>query len=439
MTNSRDVDRRSFLHSILAAGVAPVIVPRRCLGAGAAGAPSERITFGVIGTGSHGVGVNLKSLLHQPDAQVVALCDVDSQRLAKAVTLTGKHYGAAQGKASARGVFATGDWRELVARDDVDAVCVATPDHWHVIPSLAAIRAGKDVICEKPLTLTVQEGRVLSDAVARHDRVFQTASENRSKSNFLRACELVRNGRIGKLHTIRAGLPGGPENAGKLHAPQPVPQHLDYDMWLGPAPAAPYTSARVHYHFRWILDYSGGYVTDWGAHILDVAQWGNDTELSGPVSVEGHGTFPQDGLYNTATAFEITYEYANGVTLICTSTGPSIRFEGTDGWVHVPSWGGAMVASSPDIFSSVIGPGETHLRTCRGREHRDFLDCVKTRQPTYAPAEVGHRTATVCHIGNISMLLGRKLRWDPVKERFVNDAQANAMLSRAMRRPWTLA
>jgi len=430
--------RRGFLYTILAAGAAPAIVPARCLGADGVVAPSNRITYGLIGTGSHGVGMNLKSLLHLPDAQVVALCDVDSKRLDGAVDMTRKHYGQQNSADLAEGISGTGDWRDLVSRNDIDAICVATPDHWHVPIALAAVRAGKDVICEKPLTLTVHEGRVLSDAVKRHGRIFQTASENRSKGNFLRTCELVRNGRIGKVHTIRAGLPGGPSGAGKIHPPQPVPPHLDYEMWQGPAPRAPYTAARVHYNFRWILDYSGGYLTDWGAHILDVAQWGNDTEHSGPVSVEGHGTFPRDGLYNTATSFEIEYEYASGVKLICTSTGPSIRFEGTDGWVNVPSWGGQVEASSPEILNSVIGPNEIHLRTCAGREHRDFLDCVKTRQPTYAPAETGHRTATICHIGNISMLLGRKLRWDPGKEQFENDGQANSMLSRAMRWPWTL-
>lgn len=433
--------RRAFLGRACAAVAAPLILPGRVLGANGTVAPSNRIALGFIGLGGHGVGVNLKSFMNLPDAQVVALCDVDSQRLGQARELTRKHHSQHRKDGGAGGCFATGDWREVVTREDVDAVIVSTPDHWHVLPSVVAMRAGKDVMCEKPLSLTVREGRILSDTAARYARVFQTASENRSKRNFLRVCELVRNGRIGKLHTIRTELPTGRGSVGaqgKAYPPEPVPPDLDYDMWLGPAPEAPYTPARCHFNFRWIFDYSGGYMTDWGAHINDIAQWGNDTEHSGPVSVRGHGTFPEDGLYNTAVEWEVTYRYANGVTLVCKSGTPSIRFEGADGWLRVPTWGGNPEASSPEILRSPIGPGDVRLRTCAGREQRDFLDCIKTRSPTYAPAETGHRTATICHIGNIAMILGRKLHWDPEAERFANDEQANAMLSRPMRAPWVL-
>jgi len=206
----------------------------------------------------------------------------------------------------------------------------------------------------------------------------------------------------------------------------------------GASARSPYTPGRCHSNFRWIFDYSGGYMTDWGAHMNDIAQWGNNTQTTGPVSVEGHGVFPPDGLYNTAIAWEVLYEYANGVRLICRNGTPGIRFEGDAGWVHVSDWNAAVRASSDEILNSVIGPEEIHLRTCEQREHRDFLNCVRSRQPTYAPAEVGHRTATICHMGNISMLLGRKLRWNPDAERFLNDDQANAMCSRAMRAPWSL-
>lgn len=417
---------------------APLIVPGRVLGAPGDTAPGNRITLGFIGLGGHGVGVNLKSFLHQPDAQVVALCDVDRQRLDAAAELVRQSY-AATGRGGT-GVFTTGDWRAVVERDDVDAVVVSTPDHWHVLPSIAAVRAGKDVMCEKPLSLTVREGRVLSDTVARYGAVFQTATENRSKANFLRAVSLVRAGCIGRLRRIITELPGGNGSEGEVIPvrPQPVPAHLDYDMWLGQAPEAPYMKERCHFHFRWVLDYSGGYLTDWGAHINDIAQWGNDTEYTGPIRVQGHGRFPKHGLYNTATSFEVTYEYANGVTLICRSRSPAIRFEGTDGWVAVPSWSGAVEASSDEILRADVAPHQAVLRTCPGREHRDFLDCVKTRELTYAPAEVGHRTITLSHIGNIAMLLGRPLRWEPQHERFVGDAAANAMLSRPMRAPWTL-
>ncbi len=439
MRKVRQTTRRGFLKASAAAAVFPAIVPAAARGAGATPAPSNRIALGFIGTGSHGIGMNLATFLGNKDAQVAALCDVDAAHLRKAVAYTKDHYKKHRPEESIDGCFTTGDWREVVARDDIDAVVVSTPDHWHVLPSVAAARAGKDVFCEKPLTLTVREGRILSDTVRDYGRVFQTASENRSKWNFVRAAELVRNGRIGKLHTIRTQLPVDKtvKNAnGKIHPPEPAPEGFDYDMWLGPAPVAPYTPGRCHYHFRWILDYSGGSLTDWGAHLNDIAQWANDTEYTGPQTVEGRGVFPPEGLYNTATEWDITFEYANGVRLICTHGEPTIRFEGTDGWIEC-TWN-EFAASSDAIRDAVIGPEEIHLRTCVEREQRDFLNCVKTRQPTYAPAEVGHRTVTLSHLGNIAMMTGRKRRRDPDTEVFENDAGANRMLSRAMREPWTL-
>jgi len=353
--------RRSFIKRTLAAAALPVIVPSSVLGAEKEVPPSERIALGFVGLGSHGVGVNLKSFLQEQDAQVVAMCDVDAKHLQNALKAATTHYDRRDGAGKFQ-CFTTGDWREVVSRSDVDAVVVSTPDHWHVLISMAAIEAGKDVICEKPLSLTVREGRVLSDTVRRHRRVFQTATENRSKGNFLRACELVRNGRIGKLHTIRTQLPRGPGARGSIKAwkPEPVPDHFDYDMWLGQAPEAPYTPARCHYTFRYHLDYSGGMLTDWGAHVNDVAQWGNNTEYTGPVSVEGHGDFPEDGLFNTATDWELNYRYANGVDLICTSGGTSVRFEGADGWVSVPDWGRACCnANNLSLCRPTAGPTPT--------------------------------------------------------------------------------
>jgi len=431
--------RRGFLKMAGAAFVFPAIVPSPALGADGAVAPSNRISLGFIGTGDHGVHMNLMNFLPQPDAQVVALCDVDASRVRNAQAIVEQHYAKNQTDGAYKGCDITGDWREIIARSDIDAVVVSTPDHWHVLPAVAAARMGKDVFCEKPLTLTVQEGRVLSDTMGRYGRVFQTASENRSKWNFLRGAELVRNGRIGKLHTIRTQLPVDAhqlKNLGRVFSPEPIPKGFDYDMWLGQAPQAPYTAARCHYHFRWISDYSGGSLTDWGAHINDIAQWANDTEHTGPTSVEGHGIFPQDGLYNTAIEWTICYEYENGVKLICTNGTPQIRFEGADGWIQC-GWD-TIESHPPSVLKFAIGPEEVHLRTCPEREQRDFLNCVRSREETYAPAEVGHRTITIGHIGNIAMLLGRRLRWDPATERFLNDDAANQMLSRPMRAPWHL-
>ncbi len=316
-----------------------------------------------------------------------------------------------------------------------------------------AARAGKDIICEKPLTLTVAEGRILCDVVKQHGRIFQTASENRSIDTYIRMCELVRNGRIGELKRIAVSLPGGNESRGsnfQSRTVQPVPEGFNYDMWLGQAPTAPYCPARCHGSFRWNLDYSGGRLTDWGAHLIDLAQWANDTEATGPVEVEGTGQFPpRTELFNTAETFDLRYRYANGVILTVDSKGPAIRFEGTQGWIGFTGWRGPLEASRPAILDSPIGPGEVHLyrpseiipRTegLKGGEHRNFIDCVKSRKPCYAPAETGHRTITIAHIGNIAMMLRRPLRWDPAAEKFPGDDEASAMLSRRQRDPWTLA
>jgi predicted dehydrogenase len=368
----------------------------------------------------------------------VAVCDVDRLRREDARKKAEEHHAEALSKGSYKGCASYNDFREIIDRKDIDAVMISTPDHWHVIPALAAVRAGKDVECEKPLTLTVAEGRALADAVEKHNRVFQTSSENRSVDVYHRLCELVRNGRIGQLKHIAVTLPRGHSIHPAGMEVGPPPEGFDYDLWLGQAPEAPYCPARCHWNFRWILDYSGGQLTDWGAHLIDIAQWANNTEYTGPVEVEGKATFPKEGLYNTATDFSIDYKYANGVTLNVSSSQPGVRFEGTEGWIGNKGWRAALEAEPKTILTSKIGENEIHLYTEPGGEQRNFLDCVKSRKPCYAPAEVGHRTITIAHIGHISMRLGRKLKWDPAKERFVGDDEANKMLRRPMRPPWTL-
>jgi len=431
--NKRSITRRGFLKGAAAVGAAvslPNYVPSAALGKDGAVAASERIAMGFIGTGSHGVGVNLQSFLRLSDSQVVALCDVDKPRMLNADNLVKRSYGD-----GFKGCFLTGDWREVIARDDIDAVMISTPDHWHVPMSLAAIRAGKDVQCEKP-TMTIEEGRILSDIVKRYGTVYQTSTEDRSIRVYHRMAELVRNGRIGKLHTIRATLPSGPGNEGNPE-PQPVPEGFDYNMWLGPAPWAPYTKDRCHYHFRWIRDYSGGQLADWGAHLFDTAQWANDTEHTGPIEIEGTGQCYSEGLYDTAHHYNIEYLYANGVKMIVDAGRVNLTFEGSDGWIRCNGWRGPLTASSPKISSSRIGPEETRLFLGNG-EHRNFLDCVKTRKDPYFPAEIGHRCCSLAHLGNVSMDLGRKVRWNPDTEEFIDDPQANRLRSRSMRAPWTL-
>jgi len=427
------MNRRSFLKKATGAALGvfgfPYLVRSSALGKAGAVAASERITVGFIGTGGHGIAVNLKTFLGQPDAQAVAVCDVDPVNLNKARDLVNDKYGNTD-------CSTYKDWRDVIARADIDAVMISTPDHWHVPISIAAAKAGKDVECEKP-TLTIEEGRTLIETMHRYDRVFQWSTEDRAVDVYHRMCELIRNGRIGKVRTIKVQLPAGPNTPGNPN-PMPVPEGFDYDMWLGPAPWAPYTKDRCHWNFRWISDYSGGMLTDWGAHLLDGAQWGNNTEHTSPVEVEGKGVYWKDGLYNTAKEYHLEYTYADGVKLIVDSGTPSLRFEGSDGWIGNRGWRAPLQASSPSILNSVIGPEEIHLYTCPGGEQRNFLDCVKSRDACYFPPEIGQRCFTITHIGNIAMTLGKKLRWNPENERFVDNDEANRMLGRAMRSPWHL-
>ncbi len=421
------ISKRQFCKTAAAAGIsAPYFIPARVLGAEA---PSKKITVGFIGTGDHGTTWNLDAYLKLSDARVLVVCDVDGFRMRKAKAIVDAAY-------DNEDCALTKDFREVIGRKDIDAVMISTPDHWHTLISLMALRAGKDVQCEKP-TLTIDEGKILIDTVGKFRRVFQTSTEDRSLPMYHRMAELVRNGRIGKLQRIEVILPKEPTFPGDP-TPQPVPKDLDWEMWLGPAPFAPYTKDRVHFNFRWISDYSGGIITDWGTHLFDTAQWGNDSERSGPIEVYGTGTFWEGGLFNTARDYDITFTYENGVVMTCKPGQPSIKFIGSDGWVGNRGWRGKVEASSNTILDSVIGPRELHLYTNPKGEHDDFLKCVKTRKDPYFPVDIGHRVSSLCHLGNIAMRLGRKLKWDPKAERFLNDDSANAMLSRKMRDPWKL-
>ena len=420
------LSRRCFLQTAAALAV-PAIIPARVLGTGS---PSHQINVGFIGTGDHGTTWNLRRYLNFNDARVRMVCDVDGERMRRAKEIVDEQY-------LNQDCAMTKDFREVLAREDIDAVMISTPDHWHTLISVLALRAGKDVQCEKP-TLTIDEGKILIETVRRHNRVFQTSTEDRSIPVYHRMAELVRNGRIGQLRKIEVVLPKQPGVPGDP-TPQPVPKDLDWEMWLGPAPHAPYTKDRVHFNFRWIWDYSGGIICDWGTHLFDTAQWGNDTERGGPVDIEGSGTHWEGGLYDTVKDYDLTFRYANGVVMTCQPGNPSIKFIGSDGWVGNTGWRGPLEASSSAILNAVIGPNEVKLRTNPEGEHRDFLDCVKSRQDPYFPVDIGHRVSTVCHLGNIAIKLGRKLKWDPVAECFENDPSADAMRSRPMREPWTLA
>ena len=441
-SKTNTLTRRGFLKSSAAAGAAllgPTIVPASVFGANA---PSERINVGFVGVGRMGRG-DLKESLGFKQVQVVAVCDVDSNRANDAKKLVEEHYANQSNGGSYKGCAKYGDFRELAAREDIDAVLVATPDQWHVLPAIAAAKASKDIFLQKPLSLTIEEGRVLSDTIHRYNRVFQVGSQQRSDSRFRQACELVRNGRTGELKSIKVGFgtdPGtGPE------APMPVPDWLDYDFWLGPAPWAPYTEKRVHPQSGYgrpgwlrIADYGAGMITGWGAHHNDIVQWGMGTEYTGPVEIEGQAEFPKDGLWDVHGAFSIEYTYANGVKVTCADTRKNkqgILFEGTDGWVYVKR--GQIDANPKSLLTSAIGPDEIHLY--KNNSHKgNFFDCIKSRAETVAPVEVAHRSNSLCLLGDIAMRIGGKLKWDPERERFTNSSEANRMVSRTMRSPWRL-
>jgi myo-inositol 2-dehydrogenase / D-chiro-inositol 1-dehydrogenase len=391
--------------------------------------PNDRINVACIGAGGskggfrQGLGDTM-GISRQTGVQVVAVCDVERQHREEAARAFGSE--CAQ----------FSDFRELLRRKDIDAVVIGTPDHWHTLIALAAMRAGKDVYCEKPLTLFVEEGRQLVRTQHQTGRVFQVGSQQRSDARFRLACELVRNGRIGKIQRVEARIPNGAR--GGPFETRPVPDGFDWEMWLGPAPWTEYVPQRTHGTFRYWFEYSGGMMTDWGAHHFDIAQWGLGMDESGPIHVQSVGDLPAvaDG-YNTATNFEVTYTYPNDVTLVATYKGENgVHFEGENGWIFVSR--GTIQASDDRLLSEPL-PSDAVRLYASNNHVGNFIDCVRTRKPTICPAEVGHRSVTVCHLGNISLRLGgRKLEWDPEKERFKNDEEANAMLNRPMRKPWKL-
>jgi predicted dehydrogenase len=425
--NTPSTPRRAFLKSglvgIVAAGVAPRFVPARLLGAQA---PSKKVTLGCIGLGAHGFGVNLKQFLQEDDCQIVAVCDVFASRRAKARQTVDDKY-------RTKGCAEIADFRALLARPDIDVAVISTPDHWHVTMAQLALAAGKKVFCEKP-TLTIAEGRALADDVARRRALFATALEDRSVIQYYKMAEVVRNGGIGKLQRIKVGLPTKP--VVPREAPAPVPADLNYEMWLGPAPFRPYsptlTDAQV---WRQIRDFSGGSLTDWGAHLIDTAQVANFSEDSSPVAVTGRGVIPPDVMNTVPHTYQLTYTYANGVVLEVESSQPSIRLEGTEGWVGNKGWLGRLEASNMDVYRKTYDAATSKIWRMRPREHRDFLDCLKNGQPPMYTAEALHRLSTTLHLGAIAMELGRPLKWDPKQEKF-DEAPANALRTRARRDDW---
>jgi len=422
------ISRRQFLQR---GAAAPLVLPWFVSSLRAGTPASERLTMGAIGLGGQGRH-NLKSFLTFEDVRVLAVCDVDANHLQTAKNLVDTAYGN-QDCAAYR------DFRAVLARRDLDTVLIATPDHWHAIIAIEAARAGKDIYCEKSISLTVAEGRAVADTMKRLGTVYQSGTQRRSIACFRFGVDIARSGMLGKLHTLHCYYGKGP-----TCPPQPVqavPAGFDYDRWLGPAPFEPYTPRRCHGSFRWQYDYSGGQLTDLGAHFADLAQWAHGEEDTSPTQYEGWAEFPQEGLFNTPVRFEVVATYPDGVQMIMhddTEPGRGPRgnkYVGTEGWVSVDDTG-KVTASSDAILRklSAIQRGYEYMEG----HHRDFLNCVRTRGRTIAPPEVAHRSTTTCHVANICLRLGRKLQWDPAQERFVNDPDADRMLARAMRSPWKL-
>jgi predicted dehydrogenase len=431
----------------------PTIVPAHVLGKNA---PSNKIHIGQIGYGriarSHDVLETIKS----NDVRYVAVAEVDSFRAEAGKKHIQDFYNKQQKSSKYLDVKLYEDFQEMLMNPDIDAIVISTPDHWHAQPAYQAVLAGKDVYVQKPLSLTIQEGRQVADAVARTGRILQIGSQQRSMPQFLRAAELVRNGRLGKIHTVKIGLPGDP--SGGNPEIMPVPKELNYDMWLGETPFVPYTVDRVHnqntFNGRpgWLRceQFGAGMITGWGSHHIDSMNWGLGTEYTSPVEFEAKASFPTSGLWNVHGTFEVKAKFANGINVIINDTFPNgVRFEGEDGWLFVTRGNytataddpvskkesKALVASDPKILSSVIGDDEMKLHKSH-EQHLDWIHSIKTRQAPVAPAEVGHRACTSCLVSHIAMKLPRKLHWDPINERFQNDDEANSMLSRAQRYPY---
>jgi predicted dehydrogenase len=421
MTNR---SRREFLKRAgLTAASVPMIAPSRVLGADA---PSNQTTMGFVGVGAQGHNVNLKMFLEQDDCRVIAVCDVKPEARERARNTVNETYGN-------QDCDVTDDFRDLLARKDIDAVCISTPDHWHVPMSILALEAGKDVISEKP-TLTIEEGRALVDTVNRTGRIFTTGLEDRSLPRYHKLAEVVRNGAIGRLHTIHVGLPYK-EKVWEILPESPVPEGFNYKLWLGPASYKPHCENRTQPQcWRQIEDYAAGVLTDWGMHLCDTAQVANFSENTSPVKVEGTGVIPDNAMNSVPNKFDLTYTYANGVVMHVKSTGPSIKFEGSEGWCGNNGWNTALMAHDHSIFDRTYE--DNKMWACPPREQRNFLDCVRSGAKPNYDVEALHRLSSTLLTGSIAMKLGRPLEWDPDKEEFVNDAEANALRRRPASTDW---
>ena len=450
--------RRNFITKVSATSaitfLAPSILPSGVYGKTKA---NNKINIGQIGCGRIARSHDMPGVMQYDNARLIAVCDVDINRMKDAKKLVEDYYNNKTGSNNAVNVKMYEDYKELLLNKDIDAVVISTPDHWHAQPAIEAALAGKDIYLQKPTSLTVEEGRVLSDVIQKKATILQVGTQQRSMPQFRIAAELVRNGRIGKLHTVKIGLPGDP--SGPEAFKMEVPSNLNYDMWLGQTPLMDYTEIGVHPKEGYsrpgwlrIEQFGAGMISGWGQHHYDSAAWGMDTELTGPVSVQAVAEFPKSGLWNVHGDFMSRAEYENGITMYTSSGGYTngIKYIGSDGWIFV-SRGSytasasdpvaanksskALDASDPKILSSVIGPNEIQLYKS-DEQHGNWLDCIESKKPPISTVEIGHRACSVCLITHISMKLNRKLNWNPKTEKFINDDEANSMLTRSQRKPF---
>ncbi|MBK7979147.1 MAG: Gfo/Idh/MocA family oxidoreductase [Ignavibacteriae bacterium] len=430
-------NRRKFIKkstgTIAALTAFPYIIPSKIIGKDKLIAPSDKIRIGCIGLGWQGPW-NMDMFLNESDAVVVAVCDIDKNHLMEGKNQVDTYYGN-------NDCATYHSYEEIIARNDIDVLSIAVPDHWHAIIAIAALKAGKDVYGEKPLSHNLMEGRAICDTVKEYNRIWQTGSWQRSQNHFRFACELVRNGRIGKVHTVEVGLPSGNSDFGGNDIITDPPKELDYERWLGPAPLAPYASARVHKSWRWNLDYGGGQLLDWIGHHGDIAHWGLGIDNTGPVEISGVGEYPKTGLWNTATRYRVETKYADGLKMILAGGHNDVcngrsgtKWIGDEGWIWVDR-GNSLDASNKLILNDTIKPNEIHLIKSPGHV-RNFLDSVRSRQETIAPCENAHRSATPGHLGQIAMLLGRTIKFNPETEEIIDDPVASRLLGRPMRSPY---
>lgn len=410
--------------------VIPTVLPCSVFGSSA---PSNRINMAVIGCGRQSVTPNIPQLLASKHAQLVGVCDVDAWRLANAVKQVNDEYSKQKGT-TYNGCKAFDDYRKVMQSKEIDAVMISLPDHWHVPMAIEAARAGKHISLEKPISTCIGHGRKLVEAIKKHKIITRNDSEFRTLPKFSRAVELVRNGRIGKIQRIYVAVP--PESNGTALPPQPtmpIPTELNYDMWLGTAWEVPYTEKRIHAIKAYgrpgwmrVDSYCNGMISNWGAHLMGIAQWGSNSEYTGPVSIEGSGVFDK-GLWNSLSKFDIHYQYANGVELFYKIERPYVRFEGSDGWIEI-EYTDKLTASSQAILDSEIGSNEMQIRNLPS-DKEDFLLAIKANKPTLEPLETAHRTISMCQLGLIAIKIGSKLTWNPETEEIIGDNAATALLN----------